>query len=96
MVTMYTQLYLSEICIATGKSCAASGGKYMSQFFLPNGVAPSGRVPGATSMTCSFAPAPVFAEKVKSVEGEVAPSTVNWANEAAWPSIGCETFFSFE
>ena len=103
----------------------------MSVAFLPNGAAPSGRVPGATSMQCSLAagdgtgcervrfhspanPAPpvacvpmcpalqlgspvaVFAAKVKRVEGEVAPSTVNSAKEAAWPSMGCDTFFSFE
>ena len=57
----------------------------MSQFFLPKGAVPSGRVPGETSMTWSFAPAAVLAAKVKSVDGEVAPSTVNCAKEAAWP-----------
>jgi len=68
----------------------------MSQFFLPNGAAPSGRVPGETSMTWSLAPAAVLAAKVKRVEGEVAPSTVNCAKLAACPSIGWLTFFSFE
>ena len=41
-------------------------------------------------------PAAVLAANVKRVEGDVAPSHVYEWNAAAWPSIGCDTFFSFE
>ena len=68
----------------------------MSVFFLPKGGVPSAFVPGATSITCSFAPADVFAANVKRVDGVEPPSTVRSANAAAWPSIGWLTFFSFE
>ena len=37
----------------------------MSVFFLPKGGVPSAFVPGATSITCSFAPADVLAANVK-------------------------------
>ena len=68
----------------------------MSVFFLPKGGVPSAFVPGATSITCSFAPADVFAANVKRVDGVEPPSTVRSAKAAAWPSIGWLTFFSFE
>jgi hypothetical protein len=44
----------------------------------------------------ALAPVAVLAAKVNSVEGDVPPSTVRSANDAAWPSIGWLTFFSFE
>ena len=44
----------------------------------------------------ALAPVAVLAAKVNSVEGVVPPSTVRSANDAAWPSIGWLTFFSFE
>lgn len=87
---------LAETCMETGKSFAASGGKKTSAAFLAKPGAPGGRAPGATSITCSLEPCAPFTAKVNSVDSDVAPSALNCANAAAWPSIGCETFFSTE
>ncbi len=44
----------------------------------------------------TFPPACPRTAKQKSVDSSEFPSILNWANPAAWPSIGCDTFLSTE
>lgn len=49
-----------------------------------------------TSIMCNFPPCVVLTAKQNSVDTSGFPSILNIANDAAWPSMGCETLRSTE